>query len=280
MAVTLKQIADACGVSRGTVDRALHNRGRVQPEVAERIREMAEKLGYEPNAGGRALALMKKEIVIGVILQFAETVFIQSVEEGIHAAAAQMQSYGCRVQVLKFDGAQPDRVAEAMRELAQEGVSGIAMIATEHDVIRNEILACDERGIRVVTFNSDLPESGRICFVGEEMRKGGRAAAGLAADILEPGDKIAVFSGRQESRVQNERELGFRETLSQLARKLQITSISHTDDDPQRLLRQLRAALDAEQLPDAVYINTQGVREACALLKERGLGRKVRVIVH
>ena len=36
MGVTLQQIAEAVGVSRGTVDRALNDRGRIKPEVAER----------------------------------------------------------------------------------------------------------------------------------------------------------------------------------------------------------------------------------------------------
>ena len=38
MAVTLVEIASLAGVSRGTVDRALNNRGRVDPEVADRVR--------------------------------------------------------------------------------------------------------------------------------------------------------------------------------------------------------------------------------------------------
>ena len=46
MAVTLQQIAELAGVSRGTVDRALHNRGRVNSEVALRIRKIADELGY------------------------------------------------------------------------------------------------------------------------------------------------------------------------------------------------------------------------------------------
>lgn len=57
MAVTLKQIAELAGVSRGTVDRALYNRGRVKPEVAERIRKIADDLGYQPNRAGKALAM-------------------------------------------------------------------------------------------------------------------------------------------------------------------------------------------------------------------------------
>ncbi len=50
MAVTIQQIADRAGVSRGTVDRALNNRGRINKEVAEKIREIASDMGYVPRA--------------------------------------------------------------------------------------------------------------------------------------------------------------------------------------------------------------------------------------
>ena len=46
MAITLNQIAEICGVSRGTVDRALHNKGNVRPAVAERIKAVANEYGY------------------------------------------------------------------------------------------------------------------------------------------------------------------------------------------------------------------------------------------
>lgn len=49
MAITLNQIAEICGVSRGTVDRALHNKGNVRPAVAERIKAVANEYGYTPN---------------------------------------------------------------------------------------------------------------------------------------------------------------------------------------------------------------------------------------
>ena len=44
--VTMQQIADRCGVSRGTVDRALHHKEGVREEVAERIRATAREMGY------------------------------------------------------------------------------------------------------------------------------------------------------------------------------------------------------------------------------------------
>lgn len=60
MAVTAQQIADLAGVSRGTVDRALHNRGRVSPEVKEKIQKIAAELGYKPNLIGQALVRTRR----------------------------------------------------------------------------------------------------------------------------------------------------------------------------------------------------------------------------
>ena len=60
MPVTLQQIAEAAGVSRGTVDRALKDRGRVRPEVAEKIKKIAKDMGYQPSLAGRALEYMER----------------------------------------------------------------------------------------------------------------------------------------------------------------------------------------------------------------------------
>ena len=54
--VTIKDIAEKAGVSRGTVDRVLHDRGRVSPSKAKKIKEIAEKMGYRPNIAGKGLA--------------------------------------------------------------------------------------------------------------------------------------------------------------------------------------------------------------------------------
>ena len=57
---TIKQIANLAGVSRGTVDRVLNNRGTVNPETAAKVREIAALLNYTPNKLGKTLAIKKK----------------------------------------------------------------------------------------------------------------------------------------------------------------------------------------------------------------------------
>lgn len=52
---TLKQIAGICGVSVASVSKALNYAPDIGAETAERIRSVAEELGYHPNAAARAL---------------------------------------------------------------------------------------------------------------------------------------------------------------------------------------------------------------------------------
>ena len=47
--ITVKEVARLAGVSIGTVDRVLHDRGGVSAETKSRIDEIITSLGYEPN---------------------------------------------------------------------------------------------------------------------------------------------------------------------------------------------------------------------------------------
>ena len=53
--VTIRQIAERCGVSVSTVSKALNDAWDISGDTASRIRAVAEELGYTPNAAARAL---------------------------------------------------------------------------------------------------------------------------------------------------------------------------------------------------------------------------------
>ncbi len=53
--VSLKDIAAACGVSTATVSKALRDQNDISEETRDRIKQMADQMGYFPNAAARAL---------------------------------------------------------------------------------------------------------------------------------------------------------------------------------------------------------------------------------
>ena len=55
--VTMKEVAEAAGVSIATVSRVLNgkDRGRIKPEIAREIKRIAKDLGYRPNLVARNL---------------------------------------------------------------------------------------------------------------------------------------------------------------------------------------------------------------------------------
>lgn len=67
MKVTVKDIANVCGVSTGTVDRAIHNRAGISEKTKNRILKVAKELNYKPDYSARSLAMGKTK-TIGIVL--------------------------------------------------------------------------------------------------------------------------------------------------------------------------------------------------------------------
>ena len=88
-----------------------------------------------------------------------------------------------------------------------------------------------EEGIPVVTFNTDLPGSGRDLFVGEDIRQSGRLAAQMMSKCVRPGEQILVALGnkkfdghrlRMEGFEERMRELGYGTTLHEVSEAIRL----------------------------------------------------------
>ena len=60
----IAEIAKLAGVSVATVSRTINNRGKVSPEVQQRVMEIVEKYHYVPNATGRSLRTSKTGMIL------------------------------------------------------------------------------------------------------------------------------------------------------------------------------------------------------------------------
>lgn len=148
MAVTAQQIAELAGVSRGTVDRALHNRGRVNPEVAAKIHKIAAELGYKPNLIGQALVKSRREFKLGAILQSTETPTMQIVRAGVQHAAEELAASGVELIMRENRGLDTEMVLEHIEELVSQGCRDWLSRRTTRRRFASALMNCTNRAFR------------------------------------------------------------------------------------------------------------------------------------
>ena len=210
---TIKEIAALAGVSRGTVDRVLNDRGAVNPETAEKIRKIAKELDYKPNRAGLVLAAQKKRLKLGVILFSTGNPFFQDVLAGIDEKAEELANYNCTV-ITKQISFGVEAQLQTIDELLAEEVNGIAMTPYNDDRIRNRINALYEQGIPVVTLNTDIENSRRLAYVGSNYTRSGATAAGLLQLMTSGTVNIGIVTGSSKILCHTERFAGFLKPLT------------------------------------------------------------------
>src|SRR5690606_7854104 len=99
MKVTVSAIAQSCGLSTATVDRALNNRPGISAANRQRVMEAAQRLGYLPTAG--AVTLPSRPAALEFFLPIRQNVFMGEVAEHIRAYASRMPLVAsCRIHDL------------------------------------------------------------------------------------------------------------------------------------------------------------------------------------
>lgn len=280
MAVTLQQIADLAGVSRRTVDRALNNKGRVKIEVAEKIKKIAKELNYQPSRAGRALVIAKRNLKIGVILQSANTPFMKDVLRGLSVAQMEAESLGVAVEIYKINNVNTLEVANIMEQMHHNGVNGVALTPSD-DIYLMQLIDkfVHEYNIPVVTFNTDLKDSPRLCFIGQDTIKAGQTAAGLISAIMNRKGKVYIFSGYRENPSLINRINGFNKELVTSYPDIDVLGIKYYYDDDQVAEVLMDEVL--KQCPDVsgVYVTGSAVGICRAVEKAQKI-QQVKIIAN
>ena len=273
---TMKEIAALSGVSRGTVDRVLNHRGSVNPDTAARVLEIAEKLNYQPNKAGLMLAAQKKNLKIGVILFQDTNPFFQEVLRGVHAKAEELSGYNCQVLVrqVSFDeGCQKN----AIEKLEQEGIHGLVISPFNAPSIAAEINRLHEKGIPVITTNTDI-ESRRLAYVGSNYYLSGQTAAGLLGRMTCGDVIVGIVTGSSHILCHTGRIAGFRETIEKYYPNVRILeNIAENHDDDDESYHKVRDMLIRHPEINALYFTAAGVYGGCRAVLSLGLSEKIKI---
>lgn len=277
---TIKLIAQLSGVSRGTVDRVLNNRPNVKRDKAERVRRIVEKLQYRPNLAARALAKKGVRRKIGVLFPDWPGFFEKEIRRGIAAARNELSVAGIEVLVTHCLSKLPDEVVGKIDELLADGAQGLAVCAMNSVTIKEKLLGLREQGIPVVTFNSDIADSGRACFIGQDIGRTGTIAAGLMERITAPESRILIAAGNIEFKGHRDRVDSFRSHWRGLGRSDDACRLVQTYNDYDTTFEKITAALAKDGAITGIYMANESVPACVEAIGRLGPARRVRVVGH
>lgn len=194
MPTTLKDIAAAAGVSIGTVDRALKNRGRVNPQVAEKIKELAKEMDYHPNKIASGLVNRSRKHKIAVILHVTGNDFFDEIIKGIRKAEREIRDYGMSVQLYPCKDFDASMQLANIEQAIAEGANAIVIVPINSTDVSKKIRQLGKENFPVVFLNTYLNRVSCFSSIHCDYFRSGRIGAMLLNLIAhDEGHAMAFF---------------------------------------------------------------------------------------
>jgi LacI family transcriptional regulator len=116
-------VARAANVSIATVSRTINGLSTVNPDIAERVWEVIDRLGYFPNTQARALVSGRSRI-FGLIVSEITNPFFPELIQGFEDVAVE-HGYEILVSSTNYD---PKRMSHCIRRMLERKVEGVAVM--------------------------------------------------------------------------------------------------------------------------------------------------------
>lgn len=282
---TVKQIAERANVSIGTVDRVLHNRGRVSEETRERVLEIARMLDYTPNRAAQVLAFRKKKLHLGFFaMDDIDHPFFAQVNRAAREKAAELERAGVRTIFFKIRLV-PENKTYLRCEVDSPEDTTLDML--DGAAFPGDVVSCTEelcnRNVPVVMYNNLSSQYHPLAFVGCDYYRSGRIAAGLCARSADEAGEIAVFSeGVSDVQVPSyvQRLAGFMDCLNAEFQQCKVVSRffftypGATSDEEVRLFFQEHPNVSV------VYLVNPGDYEICTAIRNLDPEQRIRIITN
>lgn len=251
--VGIKDIANALGISNGTVDRALHSRGGINPATKARVLKMARKLGYKPNLAARYLKA-PRQIRLSVNLPAKIASFFDSVREGIIEASG---PFAAAIDLCFRSHPALGEADEALFQEALEDESKGIIISPGHPAkLKSWIHQAAQRRIPVVCVATDAPGTDRLTCVSADPFISGGIVGELLSRIVPGSGTVAVLTGDLSTFDHSEKLRGFKNIMASLNSALALSAVLESHDDESAAYDQARRLVMQERQLRAIYVST------------------------
>lgn len=251
---TIKEIAERAGVSVGTVDRILHNRGQVSRENIEKVKKIVEELGYKPNIFARNLALNRKFNFAVLLPKNKDIEYWEAPLRGIEKAENELSSFGVKVNYHFHNYDTPSFKSEAAKILKSKPDAVLfAPIITE--VATEFIKECKKASVPFVMIDTNIAEQKPLSYVGQDAFQSGYLAGRLCNLSISGQGKILIIKIAREiedNTVLRQRIEGFYSFFKNLKKEISFKELNFEEPELIRLDKEINK--DTLSSIKAIYV--------------------------
>lgn len=263
----IKDIAKIAGVSPGTVDRVIHDRGQVTEENRQNILRIIEEQRYQPNLLARTLANKKKYLFISLCPDFNNANdYWKAPDNGIQRAIQEISDYYISVKSFYFNQSSVDSFKEKSAEIIAMKPDGVLLSPVFSEETKSMVYQLEEMNIPYVFIDSNIDQLRNISYWGQNSFQSGFLAAKLLSNIIPPGSSVIVVRsiGAKPSNQSARREKGVYEYFSKYSNKFKL---HHFDLLPQEEenVNEFKNKFNQWQTGGIIVINSKAFEVAAAI---------------
>ncbi|WP_297337857.1 LacI family DNA-binding transcriptional regulator [Algoriphagus sp.] len=265
---TIKDIAKELNVSSSTVSRALKDYPGISDQTKRKVKELAEKLNYRPNA--IALSLRKsRSFTIGVIIPEVVHFFFSTVISGIEEVA---YARGYNV-ILTQTNEKLVREKSSIDTMLSNQIDGFLVSYSKETEDFEHFSKLLDQGYPIVFFDR-VPAIPHAINVMVDDYQG---AYDAVTHLIHQGyERIAHLAGPKSLMISKERERGYRDALTNHGIEINSDYIIEcpvgTDDESQRITQELFQHIKPR--PDAFFANND-MAAVGAMLACKAMGLQI-----
>ena len=142
------------------------------------------------------------KIVIALIAKSSTNPVFLAARTGAEAAAKELSaSKGVPIEIVWLTPPQEDGEVQAqrVRQAVNDGASAILLSASDAGKVTGAINDAVDRGVPVMMFDSDAPQSKRFAFYGVDDHKTGETTMAELAKLMGGKGKVAILAGNQNA---------------------------------------------------------------------------------
>jgi len=215
---TIKDIAELAKVSKGTVDRVLHKRGKVSQVALDKVNAVLNEIEYHPNLIARNLKNNKIYRICVLLPNPKMDPYWHPCTEGITEAKNEFKAFNIIVENFFFNPKSTSSFKETNEALLKTSPDAVLLVPLFYKEALTVIENYNSLGIISSTFNNQFQSSAIKSFVGQDLFQSGRVAARLLDLLLKEGSIAIIHIGEKYKNAihMQEKERGFRNYFSEL----------------------------------------------------------------